>query len=87
VAVADAVGVDRAVAWDAIAPTALGGAINRATATGASFAIALAAKDLDLALAELGGADAPVARAVAPALHAAPDQSADIATIIASDHS
>src|SRR2546430_7157787 len=52
-AVADAVGVDRAVALDTLAARPLAGAIQRASATGASFAISLAAKDAQLALREV----------------------------------
>src|SRR6185437_5672003 len=48
-AVADAAGVDRAAALDALAAGPLSGAVGRATATGASFPVALAAKDLALA--------------------------------------
>ncbi|GIG62284.1 hypothetical protein Lfu02_66560 [Longispora fulva] len=81
-AVAAAVGVDRDTALEVLAPGPLGGAIARGTATGASFAIALAAKDIDLALAALGDAPAPVARAASGTLHAAADQSADLATLV-----
>jgi 3-hydroxyisobutyrate dehydrogenase len=81
-AVADAVGVDRATALPALAAGPLGGAVARATATGAWFRVALAAKDLDLALAELRGTDATVVRAAAQMLHAAFDQDADLASII-----
>jgi 3-hydroxyisobutyrate dehydrogenase len=85
-AVADAVGVDRGTALDALGAGALGGAVARATATGASFSIALARKDLDLALAALGshGGDrsVPIARAAAQVLAAAPDQTATLTTIV-----
>jgi hypothetical protein len=46
------------------------------------FSVALAAKDLDLALRSLGPAPAPIAHAAARALCAVPDQSADIATLV-----
>jgi 3-hydroxyisobutyrate dehydrogenase len=81
-AVAEAVGVGRAAALDALRPSALGGAVTRATATGASFSLALAGKDIDLALGELGATPAPVARAAAQALRALPDQAADISALI-----
>lgn len=81
-AVADAVSVDRTVALDALAGSALGGAVGRATATGASFSLALAAKDTDLALRALGDVAAPVARATAEVLRAPADQSADIAAVV-----
>lgn len=81
-ALAAAVGVDRDTALEALSAGPLGGAVQRATSTGASFSIALAAKDLDLALRELGEAPAPIAHAAADALRAAPDQSANIGTII-----
>jgi 3-hydroxyisobutyrate dehydrogenase len=81
-AVADAVGVDRDTAIEALRAGPLGGAVQRATATGARFSFALAAKDIDLALRELGGTPAPIAHATARALRAVPHQTADIATII-----
>ena len=62
-AVADAVGVDRATALDLLAGGALGGAVRRATASGVGFAIALAHKDIGLALAALDPTDAPGQRA------------------------
>ncbi|WP_412540251.1 NAD(P)-dependent oxidoreductase [Longispora sp. K20-0274] len=81
-AVAAAVGIDRETALEVLAASPLSGAIARGTNTGASFAIALAAKDIDLAIATLGGTPAPVARAAAATLRAAPDQSADLATLV-----
>ncbi len=82
-AVADAVGVDRATALDALAAGPLGGAVRRATSTGSAFPVALASKDLNLALSTLAGRDAPVIAAAAGLMHAASDQTADIATILA----
>lgn len=79
-AVADAVGVDRATALDLLAAGPLRGAVQRATATGASFAIFLAAKDVRLALREVR--TAPVAAAALQLLHAAEDQTADVAALI-----
>jgi len=79
-AVADAVSVDRATALDALAAGPLRGAVQRATATGASFAISLAAKDTRLALREVR--TAPVAAAATQLLHAAADQQADVASLI-----
>ncbi|MGY0233937.1 NAD(P)-dependent oxidoreductase [Longispora urticae] len=81
-AVAGAVGVDRDAALEVLAASPLGAAIARGTAGGASFAVALAAKDIDLALDALGATPAPVARAAAATLHAAPDPSADLATLV-----
>jgi 3-hydroxyisobutyrate dehydrogenase len=80
-AVADAVGVDRETALAALEGGALGTAVSRLR-RGGSFAIALAAKDLDLALDALGGRTAPVARAAVAALRAAPDQRADLSAVI-----
>jgi len=79
-AVADAVDVDRKVALDVLAAGPLGGAVRRATATGASFAISLAAKDARLALRDVRGA--PVAAAASQLLHDAAEQSADVASLI-----
>jgi 3-hydroxyisobutyrate dehydrogenase-like beta-hydroxyacid dehydrogenase len=81
-AVADAVGVAREVALDALAAGALGGAVTRVTDGGSSFAIALAAKDLDLARRELAGFRAAVADAAAELLHCATDPTADISALI-----
>jgi 3-hydroxyisobutyrate dehydrogenase-like beta-hydroxyacid dehydrogenase len=79
-AVADAVSIDRALALDALAAGPLGGAVQRATATGASFAIFLAAKDARLALRDVQ--TAPVAAAALQLLHAAADPTADVASLI-----
>ena len=78
--VADAVKVDRDVALAALATGALGGVVQRA-GPGGAFTIALAGKDLDLALAELGDLAAPVARAAADRLRAAADPAADVAAM------
>ncbi|MFR9776388.1 NAD(P)-dependent oxidoreductase [Micromonospora sp. MS34] len=80
-AVADAVGVARRTALDALAAGPLGSAVPRATTTDAAFAVALAAKDARLALDALGGAPAPVLRAATAALAAAPDPHLDIAAL------
>lgn len=63
-AVADALGVDRAGALAALASGPLGGAVARVTGEGNAFAVDLAAKDLALVLAETGGAPAGAGRAV-----------------------
>jgi 3-hydroxyisobutyrate dehydrogenase-like beta-hydroxyacid dehydrogenase len=55
------------------------GIAARAASTTASFAVGLAAKDLRLAVRELG--DAPVARAVLDVLDRFPDPDADVAAI------
>ncbi|HEX7746189.1 MAG TPA: NAD-binding protein, partial [Micromonosporaceae bacterium] len=80
--VADAVGVDREVALDALTAGPLGGAVARATKSGVSFSTALADKDLRLALVELADRPAPVVHAAARVLDSAPDQNADIAALI-----
>ena len=83
---AAAAGVDRAAALDALAAGPLGGAVGRATAAGASFPVALARRDLDLARRQLGASAvpraAPVAQAAALALAGVPDQSADLAVLV-----
>ncbi len=79
VSVARAAGVDVDAALAVVAKGALGGAVNRATAAGAAFPIALAAKDLELVL---GLASPPVVRAAAAVLREAPAQDADLATIV-----
>ena len=84
--VADAVGTDRNVALDTLRSGPLSGAVARATTTGASFSLALAAKDVELALGELGNAPAPLVHATKQALRAVPDQSADIAALVFPEH-
>jgi 3-hydroxyisobutyrate dehydrogenase-like beta-hydroxyacid dehydrogenase len=79
--VADAAGIDRDVALAVLATGPLAGAISRAGATGVSFAIALAAKDVRLSIR--GVDDVPVAAAALHVLDAAPDQQADVAALIA----
>jgi 3-hydroxyisobutyrate dehydrogenase-like beta-hydroxyacid dehydrogenase len=78
-AVARAVGADPEAALAVAAQGALAGAVTRATAAGADFPVALAAKDLDLVL-EL--TSPPVVRAAAAVLREAPDQDADLGTIV-----
>jgi 3-hydroxyisobutyrate dehydrogenase len=69
--VAEAVGVDRASALEMLANGPLGIAVQRATAGLGHFAIDLAAKDLDLALAAADrGRDLPVAEAAGQRLRA-----------------
>ncbi|MFG2054541.1 NAD(P)-dependent oxidoreductase [Micromonospora sp. NPDC048930] len=80
-AVAEAVGVTRRTALDALAAGPLGGAVARATTADAAFAAALAAKDAQLALDALGGAPAPLLRAAAAVLAAAPHPDRDIAAL------
>ncbi|MGW4942229.1 NAD(P)-dependent oxidoreductase [Actinoplanes sp. NPDC004185] len=79
VAVARAVGVDVETALSVVSRGALGGAVVRATATGAAFPIALAAKDLDLVS---GFASPAMVRAAAEVLREAPDQAADLGAIV-----
>ncbi|MGW5670861.1 NAD-binding protein, partial [Micromonospora sp. NPDC003776] len=80
-AVAEAVGLDRRTALDALAGGPLDGAVARATTTDAAFAVTLAAKDARLALDALGDAPAPLLRAAASVLAAAPHPDHDIATL------
>lgn len=82
-AVADAVGVNRTAALEALAAGPLSAAVRRATATGASFAISLAAKDARLALR--GVPAAPVVAAAARLLQTAADDQADVATLISKE--
>jgi 3-hydroxyisobutyrate dehydrogenase len=77
--IADAVDVDRKVALEVLAAGPLSGAIARATAVGASYAIRLAAKDVRLALNEVKAA--PVAAATEQLLRAA-NQEADVSVLI-----
>ncbi|MEU4644164.1 NAD(P)-dependent oxidoreductase [Micromonospora sp. NPDC023814] len=81
-AVARAVGVDPTAALDALAGGPLGGVLGRAAARDADFPVALAGKDLDLARAALGATAAPLVRATRTVLDAAPDPTADIATLV-----
>jgi len=78
-AVADAVGVERAAALDALGAGLLGGVVQRLNATGASFAVALGAKDARLALRETQ--DAPVLSVALRRLEALPDQEADLSAL------
>ncbi len=85
--VADAVGVDRGTALEALAAGPLGGAVMRGRAPGASFSFALAAKDIDLALDVLDRDRAvAVAHAAAQTMRSAANQSADIGTVISKEH-
>jgi 3-hydroxyisobutyrate dehydrogenase len=77
--VARAVGADVEAALSVVAKGALGGAVIRATAAGAAFPVALAAKDLDLVLSLTAP---PVVRAAAAVLREAPDRAADVGTIV-----
>ncbi|WP_406104528.1 NAD(P)-dependent oxidoreductase [Micromonospora globbae] len=80
-AVARAVGIDRDTALDLLGGGPLGAAVARATSADADFPITLADKDLGLVLTALGGAPAPLVHAARAALAAAPDPTADIATL------
>lgn len=79
-AVADAFGIDRSLALDALTAGPLNGAIRRASNTDAKFAISLAAKDLRLALSDVR--TAPIAAAAVQLLDDATDQRADLASLI-----
>jgi len=79
--VARAVGVDHDTATEVLASSALADAQARVVAGGA-FTIALASKDLDLALTALGPASAPIAHAAGRALREAPDQTSELVTIV-----
>ncbi|WP_435149648.1 NAD(P)-dependent oxidoreductase [Micromonospora aurantiaca (nom. illeg.)] len=82
-AVAAALGVDRQTALDVLSRGALVGAVGRATAPGASFAVALAAKDARLALRR--PVPAPVLEAALDLMQAAPDQDADLSSLVSAD--
>jgi len=79
-AVAEALGVDRAGALAVLAGGPLEGARLRATRRGSHFPLALAAKDLALALRR--APHAPVGGGTLSLLRAAPDPAADIARLI-----
>ncbi|WP_041843427.1 NAD(P)-dependent oxidoreductase [Actinoplanes friuliensis] len=79
VAVARAANVDIDTALSVLAHGALGGAVRRAQQPDAAFPISLAVKDLDLAL---GLVSSPFVEAAAAVLRAAPDQSADLGTVV-----
>ena len=79
-AIAGALGVDRADALRLLTGGPLEGARRRAARHGACFPISLAAKDLGLALRR--GADAPVSGAALRLLRNAPDPGADVARLI-----
>ncbi|MEH1126441.1 NAD-binding protein [Micromonospora sp. CPCC 206061] len=79
-AVAEALGVDRDAALEVVGAGALGGVAGR-LGGGSAFSVALAAKDLDLALRALGTAPAPVARGAAAALSTVEDRGADLGAI------
>jgi 3-hydroxyisobutyrate dehydrogenase-like beta-hydroxyacid dehydrogenase len=84
-AVAEAVGVPRGTALETLKTGPLGIAVTRATGHGGHFAVALAAKDLDLALAAVGR-PLPVAAAAGTHLRdamAAGRGDADLTTIVA----
>lgn len=83
-AVAESVGVDRAVALDVLAAGPLGGAVKRARATGPSFAVSMAAKDARLALRDVR--TAAIATAALHLLDTAKDQEADVACLINQEH-
>ncbi|MEV5630343.1 NAD(P)-dependent oxidoreductase [Micromonospora tulbaghiae] len=82
-AVAAALGVDRRTALDVLGRGALGGAVGRVTAPGASFAVALAAKDARLALRR--PVPAPALEAALDLMQAAPDQDADLSCLVSAD--
>jgi 3-hydroxyisobutyrate dehydrogenase-like beta-hydroxyacid dehydrogenase len=80
-AVGEAVGMDRATATEILGSSALAAAVARASGGGA-FTVALAAKDLSLAIDALGSAaSAPLAAAAARVLAEVSDQSAELTSI------
>ncbi len=79
VAVARALGVDADSALSVLANGVLGGAVTRATAAGAAFPVALAAKDLHLVL---DVAAPSVVRASAAVLAQTPNPAADLGTLV-----
>ncbi|MEV0154272.1 NAD(P)-dependent oxidoreductase [Micromonospora sp. NPDC050686] len=82
-AVAGALGVDRQTALEVLGRGPLAGAVQRAGAPGASFAVALAAKDARLALRR--SASSPALEAALHLMRAAPDQDADISSLVFAD--
>ncbi|WP_207916978.1 NAD(P)-dependent oxidoreductase [Micromonospora sp. KC723] len=83
-AVAAALGVDRQTALDVLGRGPLARAVERVATPGASFAVALAAKDARLALRHL--ASSPALEAALALMQAAPDQNADLSSLV-STHS
>lgn len=81
-AVARALGVDRDAALDVIGAGALGGVAGRLGGSGSAFSVALAAKDLGLALRALGATPAPVARGAADTLSTVENRGADLGVIV-----
>jgi 3-hydroxyisobutyrate dehydrogenase-like beta-hydroxyacid dehydrogenase len=80
-AVADALGVDRDAALEVVGTGALSGVAGR-LGGGSAFSVALAAKDLDLALRALGTAPAPVARGAAATLSTMENRSAELSSVV-----
>ena len=83
--VAAAVGVDRTTALDVLAQSALGRTVERVTGGGA-FTVALARKDLNLAIDALASEPAPVARASADVLASIVDQEAELTSLVTKEH-
>ncbi|SIM87644.1 NAD(P)-dependent oxidoreductase [Micromonospora cremea] len=81
--VAAALGVDRQTALDVLGRGPLASAVERVGAPGASFAVALAAKDARLALRL--SASAPALEAALDLMQAAPDQDADLSSLVSAD--
>ena len=84
-AVAAAVGVDRTTALDVLVQSALGRTVERVTGGGA-FTVALARKDLDLALDALGDEPVKVARAAADLLRSTVDQQAELTSLVTKEN-
>lgn len=82
--VAESLGVDRRTALDVLRRGPLAGAVERVTTPGASFAVALAAKDARLA--SRSPASTPALGAALDLMRAAPDQDADLSALVTTDH-
>jgi 3-hydroxyisobutyrate dehydrogenase-like beta-hydroxyacid dehydrogenase len=79
-AVAASLGVDRQTALDVLGRGPLASAVQRVGAPGAWFAVALAAKDARLALRH--STSSPALAAALELLQAAPDQEADLSSLV-----
>jgi hypothetical protein len=77
--------VDRTTALDVLVQSALGRTVERVTGGGA-FTVALARKDLALALDALPGEAAPVARATAHVLASIVDAEAELVSIVTKEN-
>lgn len=82
-AVAASLGVDRQTALEVLGRGPLASAVERVGAPGASFAVALAAKDARLALRS--STASPALQAALDLMKSAPDQDADLSSLLSAD--